>query len=87
MKKLLGIIVLGLLLSGNAYAEIKIIERIGSKGLKSYDGSKAKSPYFAVTRICADGLEFLITASGQNTSVVQVFESRGGTSLPKTCLK
>ena len=37
MKKLLGIIVLGLLLSGNAYAEIKLFECIAVKDNSIYD--------------------------------------------------
>ena len=81
MKKLLGIVVLGLLLISNTHAEIKIIERIGAGKLKT---SLAK-PAFPVTRICANGLEFLVTGHGQGTSVTQVFEEREGKSLPAKC--
>ena len=81
MKKLLGILVLGLLLSGNAYAEIKILEQIGPTKLKT---SLLKGA-FSVTRICSNGYEFLVTGKGDNTSVTQVFENDNGKSLPKKC--
>ena len=81
MKKLLGIVVLGLLLSGNAYAEIKILEQIGPAKLKT---SLLKGA-FSVTRICSNGYEFLVTGRGDNTSVTQVFENDNGKSLPKKC--
>ena len=49
MKKLfLSIVVLGLLLSGNAYAEIRIIEQIEAGKLKT----SALKGAFPVARIC-----------------------------------
>ena len=84
MKKLLGIVVLGLLLSENAYTEIKIIERIGTMDLRKTIDPKAEAA-FTMTRVCVDGLEFLVTGVGHHTSTVQVFETRAGSSLPKNC--
>ena len=82
MKKLLSVIlVLGLLFSGNAYAEIRIIEQIEAGKLKT---SVLKGA-FPVARICSNGYEFLITGKGTNTSVTQVFEERNGKSLPAKC--
>ena len=81
MKKLLGIVVLSLLLSVNAYAEIRIIEQIEAGKLKT----SALKGAFPVTRICSNGYEFLITGKGTNTSVTQVFEERDGKSLPAKC--
>ena len=84
MKKLLGIVVLGLLLSGNAYAEIKIIEKVTAGKLRKSSSPKVDSA-FPVTRLCVDGLEFLVIGQGVETSVTQVFETRAGSSLPKNC--
>ena len=81
MKKLLGIVVFSLLLSGNANAEIRIIEQIEAGKLKT----SALKGAFPVTRICSNGYEFLITGKGTNTSVTQVFEERNGKSLPAKC--
>ena len=53
MKKLLGIIVLGFLLSGNTYAEIKLIER---------DNIAVIPLEMWVSRICVDGYEYLTLA-------------------------
>ena len=81
MKKVILIVVLGLLLSGNAYAEIRILEQIEPAKLKT---SLLKGA-FSVTRICSNGYEFLVTGKGTNTSVIQVFEERDGKSLPTKC--
>ena len=81
MQKAIAIIIFGLLLSGNAYAEIRILEQIDPAKLKK---SLLKGA-FSVTRICSNGYEFLVTGKGTNTSVTQVFEEREGKSLPAKC--
>jgi len=81
MKKFLTIIALGFLLPSNISAEIRIIERIDPKELKTSIFKGA----FPVTRICSNGLEFLVTGIGAGTSVTQVFEERNGKSLPAKC--
>ena len=81
IKKLLAIVVLGLFLSVNTFAEIRILEQIGAAKLKT----SALKGAFSVTRICSNGYEFLITGVGTNTSVTQVFEERDGKSLPAKC--
>jgi len=75
MKKLLGIIVLGLLLCGNAYAEIKMIDT------KRLFGT-------VVTNICVDGYKFVQVIDNRGEvviSLVQAFEERDGKSLPAKC--
>jgi len=85
MKKLLGIIVLGLLLSGNAYAEIKLLERqlIKESGFGIY-----------VSKVCVDEYEYIVINTrtvdkGQNSkltnAITQSFEVVEGKSLPKKC--
>tara|TARA_A100001015_G_C14621760_1_gene568174 strand:- start:114 stop:359 length:246 start_codon:yes stop_codon:yes gene_type:complete len=81
MKKLLAIIVLGLLWSENNFAEITILEQIEPSKLKI---SPLKGA-FSVTRICSNGHEFIVTGKGNNTSTTQVYEERDGKSLPKKC--
>ena len=84
MKKLLSIIVLGLLLSGNAYAEIKLIER---------DNIAVIPLTMWVSRICVDGYEYLTLADIKQEdnsnaitgSIIQSFEVIDGKSLPKKC--
>ena len=85
MKKTLGIIVLGLLLSGNANtAEIKILKDTNINSIHP----------FGLTILCIDGLKFITTnmskmrdgRSSSSISTVQVFEQRqGGESLPARC--
>ena len=48
MKKILGVIVLGLLLSGNAYAESKLLETENHKAFK-------------ISTVCIDGYKFVVT--------------------------
>ena len=84
MKKLLGIIVLGFLLSGNTYAEIKLIER---------DNIAVIPLEMWVSRICVDGYEYLTLADIKQEdnltaitgSITQSFEVINGKSLPKKC--
>ena len=74
MKKLLSIIVLGIMLSGNVYAAIDLIEQ-----KEIYDDT-------TVSTLCIDGYKFVITSSNNGESIVQVFKSRGGKlSYPERC--
>ena len=91
MKKLLGIIVLGLLLSGNSFAETKVIDKYQ---VKSKNGS---STVYAVYTLCIDGYKFITTqdyaytgSSGSNaisTSVgtIQFMIAENGKMIPAKC--
>ena len=79
MKKLLGIVVLGLLWCNVGFAEIRLIE-----------DEKIKAAYnYWVNTLCVDGYKFVKIQSGSNTtatvSMVQFFEERDGKSLPAKC--
>jgi len=84
MKKLLSMIVVILLLSGNVYAEIKLIER---------DNIAVIPLEMWVSRICVDGYEYLTLADIKQEdnltaitgSITQSFEVINGKSLPKKC--
>ena len=74
MKKAIAIIVFGLLLSGNAYAEIKIIEE------------KDISSDTTVRTLCIDGYKFIITSSNTGESIVQAYYRGGGNKpQPEKC--
>ena len=83
MKKILGIIVLGLLLSGNAYAEIKMIK----------DKTIFAGNVFDVTTLCVDSQKFVVMQFFRNMdegltssiTTTQIFEERDGKSLPAKC--
>ena len=83
MKKILGIIVLGLLLSGNAYAEIKMIK----------DKIIFAGNVFDVTTLCVDSQKFVVMQFFRNMdegltssiTTTQIFEERNGKSLPVGC--
>ena len=72
MKKLLGILVLGLLLSGNAYAEMKVIEKknIGDTTVKN---------------LCIDGYRFILAQDRDGISMTQAFKEKNGKSVPSNC--
>ena len=85
MKKLLGIVVLGLLLSVNSFAEIELLERqfIKSPGSGIY-----------VSKVCVDEYEYVVINTrtvdkDQNSqltnAITQSFEIVEGKSLPKKC--
>ena len=78
MKKILGIVVLSLLLSGSAYAEIRQIEKSKIQFKGGYDSS-------GVTTFCVDGYKFVAVRAPEAISVTQVFEIREGQSLPSEC--
>ena len=94
MKKILWIIVLGLLLSGNVFAEIKELDwaRFDSH-THGIAGGSGKS---TITTACIDGYVFVAYSDFTNAhgddggnstavSIVQFFEERDGKSLPKKC--
>ena len=90
MKKLLGILVLGLLWCNVGVAEIKIIEKIEASELAKTISPKAKA--FPVIRLCVDGLEFVVVGHGAvGPSVSQVYELKPsktygqGITAPKEC--
>jgi len=91
MKKILGIIALSLLLSGNAYAESKLL-------VTKDHGA------FTISTFCVDGYKFITThkvmsdyvRSDRNSvgnavafataiSIEQFFENVDGKSLPQKC--
>ncbi len=87
MKKLLSIIVLGLLLSGNAYSKIKVLDQ-------EFIKSKDAGTYISI--ICINQYEYVLLserhfdtidpdASVLSNSIVQSFEIVNGKSLPKKC--
>jgi len=80
MKKLLGIVVLGLLLSGNAgfakSTKAKILERYEIK-IKAMHSE-------TVVIVCMDGYKFIHTG-GTERNLVQFYEERDGKSLPAKC--
>ena len=65
MKKLLGIVVLGLFLSVNTFAEIRLIEE---KTLKAKDFN------YTIATVCVDGYKFVIGRRANVQSMVQFFE-------------
>ena len=84
MKKLFSIIlVLGLLLSGNSYAEIKMIK----------DETIYADNVFDVTTLCIDSQKFVVMQFYRNLdkgltssiTTTQIFEERNGRSLPVGC--
>ena len=79
MKKLLRIVVLGLLLSGNAYANIYEIE---SKFIDS------QRMHYKVNKLCVDNKVFVLTQSyhgDHSNALVQMLEERDGKLLPSKC--
>ena len=76
MKKLLGILVLGLLTCNISFAEIKVIEN-----KKIMMGIVPRW----TTTICVDSHKFVIFRDGVGISMVQAYEERDGKSLPAKC--
>ena len=82
MKKLLLTLVLGLLLSGNTFAETKVIDRYHEKS------KNGKSNMFSIYTLCIDGYKFIYTyvfVKNPSTTMTQFFEERDGKSLPAKC--
>ena len=84
MKKLFStILVLCFLLSGNAYAEIKMIK----------DETIYADNVFDVTTLCIDSQKFVVMQFYRNLdkgltssiTTTQIFEERNGKSLPVGC--
>jgi len=76
MKKLLGILVLGLLWCNVGFAEMRLIEE---KKLK------AKQFNYISATFCIDGYKFVMFTGHAGKSMVQFFEERDGKSLPAKC--
>ena len=74
MKKLLGIIVFGLLWCNVGFAEMRIIEE---KQIESKEWV-----YLSVATICVDGYKFVISEHKEGTSIVQFYEA-GNNQSPK----
>ena len=80
MKKLLGILVLGLLWCNVGFAEMKLIEEKFIKGDRFTE---------RLVTVCIDEYKFVYSrldlSSGQAIALVQFFEERDGKSLPAKC--
>ena len=78
MKKLLAIIVLGLLFSGNVYAESKLIETKDHKALM-------------ISTFCIDGYKFVTTTgmmgsySTPSVNTIQFMTNENGIMVPAKC--
>ena len=91
MKKLLGIVVLGLLLSGNTFAETKVIDRYHEKS------KNGKSNMFSIYTLCIDGYKFITTqdyayaghggsnAISTSVSSIQFMIAENGKMVPAKC--
>jgi|TARA_R110000803_G_scaffold204736_1_gene270966 hypothetical protein len=78
MKKLfLSILIAGLLLGGNAYAEI---EEMQDKYI--YPGDYSSTP---VTTVCVDGYKFVVVRGPDAVGVTQAFEEVEGKTVPDKC--
>ena len=78
MKKLfLSILIGGLLLGGNAYAEI---EEMQDKYI--YLGDYSSTP---VTTVCVDGYKFVVVRGPDAVGVTQAFEEVEGKTVPDKC--
>ena len=82
MKKLLGILVLGLLWCNVGFADTKLI--------KTDHLRPTEDTSFYISTICVDGYKFVATGEkigtpGEGYSIVQFFERAGGQSLPARC--
>ena len=80
MKKLLSIIVLGLLLCNISFGEIKFLEE---------NQQPIGKTLMSIKIVCIDNYKFIITsrvAKGTRAvSTVQMFEESNGKSLPAKC--
>ena len=77
MKKFLVILVLGLLLTCNAFAEMRLIEE------KYLEGDKPDKWGYSITTVCVDGYKFVMAVNRE--AFEQFFEERDGKSLPAKC--
>ena len=73
-------VVLGFLLSGNAYAEIRTME----KTTMFFKGS-ARGIESGINTVCVDGYKFIIARAPDAISVTQIFEEKNDKSLPAKC--
>ena len=91
MKKLLLTLVLGLLLSGNTFAETKVIDRYHEKS------KNGKSNMFSIYTLCIDGYKFITTqdyayaghggsnAISTSVSTTQFMIAENGKMIPAKC--
>ena len=85
MKKLLGIVVLGLLWCNVGVADIKLLKKYSDGKLIEIteDSSKEdKRMYFGIHIVCVDGLKFLM---GTDADLVDVTQMLGADGKPLTC--
>ena len=86
MKKLLGIIVLGLLFANIGFAEITELK---SKSLNRYDLKNVKGEDSTgdngITTVCIEGYLFVTYYDFSAVSIVQFYKERDGKSLPAKC--
>ena len=77
-KKILGIVVLGLLWCNVGFAEIKLLEEKIIKGKKTN---------YLMSTFCIDGYKYAMSKSSrsESRSLVQFYEERDGKSLPAKC--
>ena len=87
MKKLLWILVLGLFLTSNSFAEVELLESVTVKQnpIKALLGGN-----FIVNTVCVDGYKFIMSKGGggkmsSSRTMIQFFEERDGKSLPARC--
>ena len=80
MKKILGILVLGLLWCNVSFAEVKVLEMIQyGENLLKKEGQGTSS---VTTILCVDGLKFLSLRFQDSVSVTQMLGTDG---KPLTC--
>ena len=79
--------VLGLFLTSNTFAEVKLLESVTvkQKVVKALLGGN-----FTINTICVDGYKFVMSKGGggklsSSRAMVQFFEERDGKSLPAKC--
>ena len=94
MKKLLGIIVLSLLVSASAYADLHGIKKLTESHYKKLFIDGDEDSYW-IDRFCIDGYVFVQSniirgrsyqgTRAASTSITQFFEVVDGKSLPKRC--
>ena len=76
MKKLLGIVVLGLLWCNVGVAEMRLIEEKTMKG---------KEFNYTIATVCVDGYKFVIGRRMQVQSMVQFYKSIDQKPVPAKC--
>ena len=78
MKKLLGIIVVSLLLSGNANADVRIMNKGFTHETNRYDKR-------SIQAVCVDGFKFVVVIGPEAAGITQYFIEKDGKSVPAKC--